>query len=337
MDSIKQKFEKAKSRVHLNALTVQGVKKYLSVIRDMADMKPDQRAQVMEQLPHELRVVVDEYGMDKAAARISRALELDMYRPRDLPIFEFIMSPNLESVEGEFSTFNSKLARMMRDGADDDILRKYAYDNTHNLVEVSVNLLRAFTKSVDKHRDLFDSLCEIGANVDVKMWNKFFITIASDVGEQFNIPDDVGLYVRVIDSLENAPQDIRDRHSPDDKWLGYEDEVKLSTKPGMKYHEICINRKNIIELFEKKNGRAPGGVELMRTMMSTFAHEFGHFIDKAIPNRGAVGPQKMSIAKKTHVGFEESKQAYRQNPTEKSSYELTGIFESLFMRSVIDK
>ena len=217
-----------------------------------------------------------------ANERAMRAVELDMYRPRNLAKEVFLASPDLEYVAGPFSTFDITLARMIHAHVPQRDINSYIIGHLKNLSGIAAEYVYQILIAV-KDLKLADKLARLTVNTPTQIVQTLFQTLAHKVQYQMSLGHH-NLTIWVVNSWADVPGVFVPSPEHRDGTFGLYTQHLFDKTDGRTHNYILLHRGNIVT----------NKADLYRGIMQTFAHEFSHFVDTVSPNRGALGAQVMS-------------------------------------------
>ena len=286
----------------------------IALIKSYANNRRAESKLIISQMmnPGAVRLL-GKYGVRGALRRLTRAIMLDEYRPRDIGIYQFADASYLDCVRGEFSTFDAGLSRRIRHGALEEA-NSIAIASLHNCNEVAHQYADDLMRILDECPKLAARARIAGASGDLAAWEMLFHSVAKAMCARRGVgrmPQ-----ISVVDSW--APMQYA-AEKTDYIFSSFAVHIRL-VYGGYCVARIIVNRARIYNALARA-GMA-GAEDLFDHMLVAFMHEFGHFIDGEAPNKGAVGAQKMNINNLYKVNCIGDKE-YDANPTEFSSDEIT--------------
>ncbi len=270
-------------------------------------------ASVLETTNPEIMALRNTFGTAEMVRRMELAVAKDAFRPRNMRIFDFVASPDLDYVGDAFSTFDAKLSRAMKQEKNKDILRRRNAASVTNVDEVKQQYKNDWMAVLKSHPRYVRQVIDNAHEMDADRLSDIFQILADDVLRRMGIEYE-WLYVYVVDDWQDAPQGLvpPDILNARAKIGGFYIPFKTVDSP-LEKNAIVLNRSvhprgNNFDLFIK--------------LIDSLSHEFGHFIDDMFPQYGMLGAQINNIGSRIHqTGTEEGKQdLYHDNATEKSSF-----------------
>ena len=307
-------------------IEIENVKQQIELLRQYRDARDDAvRADIQSKFSQELKIMITKKSPDELIKRLTTAIEKDEFRPRDMSVYIFSLSSDLDYVGGEFSTFDAQLSQMLKSGAPSKEIKTYMTNETYNRQNVAAQYVSDFMQILDAEPELQEKAIKCGRTGSACEYGEIMEKIAHKLRDKMGVS--TTLSVDVIDSWDDVskylpPKDI-------DKYT-FAKQCKMRTNTGKTFHAIFLNRAMIYE----RNVNVRSDKELFNEMISNLAHEFGHFIDEAMPNKGALGAQKSDAAVLLYEQWNpEREDEYHINPTEASS----DVIESMMRQAMKEK
>lgn len=269
------------------------------------------KEKIYNELSFEVKLLLKNFKPEYIIKKLEKAIQLDDFRPRNLSIYTFAMDPDLNYVNGEFSTFDEFLSAMIRNNENPNKVRKYAAKEIYNRINVAKQYANDINKILDEYPAQKKQALNSYIIENTNAYTNLLQTISDKLCEDLKIVDRP--IIKVIDFWDELPKYFPKLNNTETLY-GIHFSYKI---PGeTKYHtEIYIARQMLYNYIDKKTKK-----ELFKEIISTFAHEFGHAVDNLQANKGALGNQKANIGKKIYVQASADKEKqYHTNPTEVSS------------------
>ena len=95
------------------------------------------KEKIYNELSFEVKLLLKNFKPEYIIKKLEKAIQLDDFRPRNLSIYTFAMDPDLNYVNGEFSTFDEFLSAMIRNNENPNKVRKYAAKEIYNRINVA--------------------------------------------------------------------------------------------------------------------------------------------------------------------------------------------------------
>ncbi len=270
-----------------------------------------------------IKYLQETLGDEELRNRMQRAVTMLDLRPGDMGFLEFVAHPDLKYMDGEFSTYDAKLARNFKSKNVSkskklaELAKRIVYQN-----DIAREYATRWLELTKPDSKLMAPLIANGLSMSADEYaQKLQGLVYLMMTAQGIIYDD--MTVTVVDSWADTPKDVQetaiDHTTPD----GSNDSVAICTITPSKSPKhaprttIYINRKRAYDSLprECKNNR-----ELWIEMVSALAHEYSHFIDNLLPNLGAMGAQKSHIRNKLYNTKPKTMEEYYSNPSESMAF-----------------
>lgn len=296
--------------------TLQRLKEILDVYKN----GPKGRESVLEMGVPELRALHNVFGRQEMVRRMELAIEKDKYRPRNMRIFDFVASPDLDSVGGEISTFDEELSWRVRNGHSDNSLRQFSAGNVVNIDEVKTKYASDWMAILQSHPRLVNQIKKDPQGIDREQLMGIFQTFAADMLKRQGIKYP-HLYVYVVDDWSQVPDGIVDKNI-----LGADVSVGGFFKP---FKTIDSKIEKSIIVINRAKQPHKDDFDLFVKLINALAHEYGHFVDRKFPNHGMLGGQVASVGQSIYQDGTKAQNinVYHDNATEKSSYAIERALE----------
>lgn len=309
-------FENAAHRLTDNREVENARAKY-ELLKKYARARSDAtRKKIWSELGPDARRLVVEFGVTDALRRLSRAIDLDASRPRNISLYQFAGDSDLDYIGGEFSTYNKILFDMERAGASSLSIKHATVADMKNRHNISAQYADDIIDILAANKDAVRMVINVGMGPRIWTWTGLLTILNNEMCKKMGIRD--SLSVMVLDDWDCMLPTLRTPgRSYSNTFALY---MNHYTTPDKLNHVIYINRRRIYEsLMPGPNNN----IELFVNIISSFAHEFGHFVDTVAPNKGALGAQKQNISAMLYTQIEQAGIAeYKANPTEASSKEI---------------
>lgn len=307
-------------------IEIENVKKQIELLQQYRDAGDDvAKSDIESKFSQELKIMITKKSPDELISRLTAAIEKDEFRPRDMSVYMFALSPDLNYVGGEFSTFDAELSQMLRHSTPSKEIKKYMIDKTYNRRNVAAQYVSDFMQILDAEPDLREIAVRCGRTGSAREYSEVMEKIAHKLCDKMGVS--ATLAVDVIDSWDDVRQYLPPTYA--DKYT-FARHCQMQTSEGKTFHAIFLNRAMIYDRTIK--GQADNA--LFNEMIANLAHEFGHFIDVAAPNKGALGAQKSAAGVSLYEQMNpEREDEYHINPTEASS----DVIESMMRRAMKEK
>jgi len=307
-------------------IEIEDIKKQIKLLQQYRDAADDSsKSDIESKFSQELKIMITKKSPDELITRLTTAIEKDEFRPRDMSVYMFALSPDLNYVVGKFSTFDAELSQMLRHSTPPKEIKKYMTDKTYNRRNVAAQYVSDFMQILDAEPDLQKIAIKCGRAGSARQYSEVMEKIAHKLCDKMEVS--ATLTVDVIDSWDDVRQYLPPADA--DKYT-FARHCQMQTSEGKTFHAIFINRTMIYE--RKIKGQTDNA--LFNEMIANLAHEFGHFIDEVAPNKGALGAQKSVAGVSLYEQMNpEREDEYHINPTEASS----DVIESMMRRAMKEK
>ena len=285
----------------------------------MAAKTEAQKNKLAEKFVFEIPILLKKFPPETLIERLEKAIALDKYRPRDLSVYTFAKSRDLDYIGGEFSTFDSDLRDMLKNGEDKIKIKEYATKVSYNRRNVAKQYAADIIKILNQNPTLKKAAVASGATGDKEPWRALLQRITDRLRTKMGI--EANATVRVVDSWDELPTYFPRPQAGDITYGQFVKYYKNQDASKM-YYEIQINRGLLSELSRG---------DLFPHVIAAFAHEFGHVVDHDAPNKGALGAQKAKVSENLYEHIDVSQEhLYHINPTEASS----DVIQATVMRAL---
>lgn len=249
-----------------------------------------------------------------------RARQLRAFRPSNMTEGELMLSPDLEYVGGEFSTFDSELSRLMNiesnaDAAREHMKKQLSGSGATPMNKISMEIACQVFDCVYENQKLALRAVAADVNGDINAWNNLFETVIDKLDVIYK-PRKIGRFldVMVVDSWADIGLNIEENRTLCAKLLPRPDNVIENAV----HYDLVINRKIVNRILVKKS---TDPIKMLIEMVKSFSHEYKHFLDLSMPNRGALGEQFVAAAAKMYSGDITDYNKYRDNALEISAFQ----------------
>ena len=272
------------------------------------------------------------FSPDELIEKITKAISLDQYRPKNLPITLFAVNKDLNYINGEFDTFNRELSQMFKNNENPEKIRDKFKTGTVNVYMLAKQFSADWIRRLNNHKDLVDSARNANKQNIIDAYNKLFDALTKDFCKEY----DCHIDSRVITDWENSDvkpnggYDITDGFHKQTFSVAYPQNISETEKKELvneflkdpekhpnayKSSVVRVNITNVKKHHPDKN-------DFFYSMVSVLAHEIHHVLDYQKPRQGALGPQIQYIDHATYVPAHINDKAYHESATEISSYEI---------------
>lgn len=332
--------------------TIDLLKKYKSA---KTQEEKDDLLQQMDKIDGFVNRLLAKYTPEELITNITKAISLDQYRPKNLPISLFAINKDLDYVGGDFDTFNRELSQMVKRDEAPETIRKKFKAGTINIYKLAKQFSADWIRRLNNHKDLVDSARKITEEnfidaqngwVDsiekypqiiknpseeriIDAYNKLFEALAKDFCDEYDCIIDAKV-VKDWATSDIQPNDpiTSGYHSksysltfskslPESEQEKIKEEFLKDYKNHPNSRRTSHVRVNFSSLAYKNKPE-----DLFYVLVSVFAHEMHHALDFQQPRQGALGSQIERIDDKIYVQHKDDEKAYRESATEISSYEI---------------
>ena len=238
-------------------------------------------------------------------ARIERAIKLDKYRPKNMSVVELAASNDLADIGGEFSTFDKKLKNLAKDG-DKEAIRGYFQNAINNVDLLSRQFSRDWIYRLNNHKDLVYAARHADKDNLIAAYENLFDALNRDFCREYKCL----IFPKIVTDWETS--DFRPKNKK--KWPitnGFH--IAITPTNEKKRSFVRINITNVA-----RNHTHP--TDFFYTMMTVFAHEMHHALDRQHPRHGALGSQIGDIDERIYDSSNDT--SYYRSATETSSYKI---------------
>lgn len=279
---------------------------------------------------------------DKMIEKLEKAISLDKYRPKNLPITRFAMDKDLDYVKGDFCTFDNTLSKYDKNNVDPKKIREHF---GRKIINVDV-LAKQFTKDwlhrLKNHKDLIDNIRYADEASLIDAYNKLFKALAQDFYDEYGVITEP-ILVKDWDSSDIKNDKILkdsdgfgvtryaikiDDRLPESEQKKIEkefDKAPQNHPDSFKLYQIRLNFTNIRKTHKNS-------YKIFCLAMCSFVHEMHHALDRMNARQGALGPQIATIDFKIYTDYSIDEKAYCQSATEKSSYKIGSALYNRLMK-----
>ena len=267
---------------------------------------PNPTDDAYQQLSDDMKSFVQNQNPMLQWLRLKIAIELDKYRPRNMPILDFANNPDLAYTGGQFDTFNPTLAKLMKAKKFDDA-RNMLGKNMPNMSTLSAINALNWIKRLQKYPDQIQAAKNASPENEFTAYQELLWTITDDFVNFYNLRNDIGTPILYADLYPDC----------DDKPLTRGICKIRHTNDNMPHVHVDIYLKNIKNLAKKYNDT------VFNTFIITLAHELSHALDNLQPSKTALGAQIMYYDNKTYKPAPTSE--YLKSATEINAFHLEDI------------
>ena len=332
--------------------TIDLLKKYKSA---KTQEERDKLLQQMDKIDGFVNRLLAKYTPEELITNITKAISLDRYRPKNLPITLFAINKDLDNVGGDFDTFNRELSQMVKKDEAPETIRKKFTAGTINIYKLAKQFSADWIRRLNNHKDLVaaarkiteenfidaqnvwvDSIEKYPETIQntseekiIAAYNKLFEALNKDFCEEYDCEIDAKL-VKDWDTADEQPSDpttngfqskVYSISYPQDLPEEEQKKIKEEFLKDYKNHPNTI-RKSIVRVNFSRLAYKSKPEDLFYVLISVFAHEMHHALDFLQPRQGALGPQIERIDDKIYVQHKDDEKAYHASATEISSYQI---------------
>lgn len=282
--------------------------------------------------------------IDEIIKKIKKAISLDKYRPKNMPVIHFAMDKDLDYVNGEFCTFDRTLSKMIKNNVDNKKIRNRFNSEIPNIDMMAKQFSADWIQRLNDHKKLVNATRKAKESDIPAAYNKLFNVLSYDFYKKYGYK----IKSKVLknwDELEFKPSINLDKEMgleftqytiDSDKNFSDFDIEKISTQllndKNYKHPGFYIES-NIRINIEPIKKSCPNDDIFFYTMITTFVHEIHHSLDHRNPEQGAIGSQISFIDRKTYTNYSENKRAYYKSATEQSSYQIERLLFDQLVRT----
>lgn len=266
--------------------------------------------------------------------KLTKAIDLDEYRPRNMSVIKFATSKDLNYVTGEFDTFNKSLNKTFK--TNPKRTRKYFKDAIANISMLAKQFSADWIRRLNNHKDLVDAARNSTKDKALDAYKNLFNALVTDFCNEYNlkiqfdvvrdwneIPDmfnaqkainpgaiTTGLHIQCTGYITNYNMSESEKKKIHEE---YERDMAKNNIDKYKVSAIYINIENIKQLY-------PDPADFFYQSIAIFIHEMQHALDYQKPRQGALGSQTEYIDRKTYTNLSESIEEHFASATELSSH-----------------
>ena len=344
-----------------NNIEIQNAQQTIELLKSYAAAKTQEEKDNLLQQIHSVNLgahillTQQNYEPIDLATKMEKAVQLDQYRPKNMSIVQLAISDDLEHIGGDFSTFDKKLSRMIKNNEKPEVIRERFKGGTHNVYLLAKQFSADWIRRLNKHKDLVDIARKTGEEyfadaqnvwVDsiekypetiqntseekiIATYNKLFEALNKDFCEEYDCEIDA----KLVKDWDTADEQLSDPTTngfqskvysisyPQDLPEEEQKKIKEEFLKDYKNHPNTI-RKSIVRVNFSRLAYKSKPEDLFYVLISVFAHEMHHALDFLQPRQGVLGPQIERIDDKIYVQHKDDEKAYHASATEISSYEI---------------
>ena len=276
--------------------------------------------------------LLTKFSPDELITKITKAISLDQYRPKNMHITQFAVDQDLDYVNGDFNTFDRELSQMFKNNENPEKIRDKFKAGTVNVYLLAKQFSADWIRRLNNHKDLVVAAREADESSITDAYNKLFDALTEDFCKEH----DCHIDSRVITDWENS--DFKPNGGYDNTDGVHKYAHSITFPPNMsetkkkelldeflkdpKKHPNAYKSSFIRVNITKVKKHHPDKNDFFYSMVSILAHEIHHALDYQKPRQGALGPQIQYIDRATSVPAHINNKAYHESATEISSYEI---------------
>lgn len=267
----------------------------------------DKRQMIFDQMEPYVQIVIGYVPVDEYIARLSRAIQLDEYRPKNLPVFEFALGKDVDYVTGDFNTVDLKLARMKKDKAPQGEIRERFHYATPNRFMLAQQWTDDWLRRLDNQVGLVEWARSAPPSCIKEAYNTLFQKLSDDFCDEYGFDRSL-IRVHVIQNWSEVSSQSETKESVDGKAVFIAEVSKLTSRIlGLDHVDVYVR------LSHPDNFSYTVGI---------FVHEMHHVLDEVAPSKGALGPQIQKMDDETYTHSSGNYNEYRKSASELSSHEV---------------
>ena len=271
------------------------------------------------------------YTPAELVRRITKAIKLDKYMPKNMSFAQLVTSDDLDYISGDFDTFNSKLHKEFKSGKNPEKMRmlfKCGITNVHLLSELFPAKWMGW---LNKHKKLTNAARNANEKEAVDAYNKLFDALTNDFCREYKCKIDAKVVTKwdKLDAQSENEKEFTNGYMESHLIITYVKNMPEAEKQKRRetilknpenYTEPDVKRKSVVRVnITNIREQHPKPNDFFYNMIGTFAHEMHHALDFQHPRQGALGPQVEAIDKKIYVQPSEDMDKYLSSATEISS------------------
>ena len=276
--------------------------------------------------------LLTKFSPDELSTKITKAISLDQYRPKNLPITLFAADKDLNYINGEFDTFDRELSQMFKNNENPEKIYDKFKAGTVNIYILAKQFSADWIRRLNNHNDLVVAAREADESSIIDAYNALFNALTKDFCKEY----DCYIDSKVITDWENSDvkpnggYDVTNGFNAHAYSITFPSNISETEKKELldeflkdpekhpnayKSSVVRVNITNVKKQHPDKN-------DFFYRMVSVLAHEIHHALDYQKPRQGALGPQIQYIDRATYVPAHINDKAYHKSATEISSYRI---------------
>ena len=276
------------------------------------------------------------FSTDELITKITKAISLDQYRPKNLPITLFAVNKDLNYVNGDFDTFDKELSQMFKNNENPENIRDKFQSGTKNLCMLAKQFTADWIKRFKNHKDLLELARNSTTDTAQDAYRKLFNALVEDFSKEYNckiqldvvrdwneLPDmfkaqkkgitsnaiTTGLHIECLGYITNSNMSEEEKNKIREE---YEKNLAKNNLDNYKISVIYINIEALRQLH-------PDQTDFFYHALADFVHEMHHALDYQNARQGALGSQIEHIDRTTYVDVSKNFNDNRASATERSS------------------
>lgn len=277
----------------------------------------------LQKLDANYAVALTKYNFtpDVLINRITQAIMLNKYRPKNMEFADFVFSSDSDYVGGDFDTFDRELSMDIRNNESADKIRDKFNFATVNRFMMAKQFANDWIRRLLKHPKLVKAAHMATFDKQPAIYNKLFQALINDFCDEYQMPRNT-IKVQVVnkwdDNMHLKTDAFHQTILPRTDNLGILNKKLPVSK--LRPHTSAEKTSLIVLNVTKIRNSLKPKENLFDKMVSIFAHEIHHGLDELKPRFGALGSQIKEIDNKIY-DISNTK-SYMSSATERSSYEI---------------
>mgnify|MGYP003309508747 CR=1 FL=1 len=229
------------------------------------------------------------------AVKMEKAIKLDQYRPKNMPIVKLAVSKDLDNINGEFDTFDKEMSQMVKNNESPDKIRDKFKEATANIHMLAKQFAIDWIIRLNNHKELVDAARKATKDKVIDVYNELFNALTKDFCDEYGCVIDAKL-VKDWETSDIKPKDSTingfqksyftfslPKNLSASEYKKKQDEILDNLYDHPESHKgshIRINFSGMANTTEPKY--------LFYAVVSLFAHEMQHALDFQNPRQGGV-------------------------------------------------
>jgi len=279
------------------------------------------------------------FSPDELITKITKAISLDKYRPKNLPIILFAVNKDLNYVNGEFDTFDPELSQMFKNNENPKKIRDKFQTGIQNLCILAEQFSADWIQRFKKHKDLLEAARNSTIDTAQDAYRKLFNALVEDFIKEYGckiqcdvlrdwneLPDmfkkqekfinsasvSTGIHIQCLGYVTNSNMSEKEKNKIREE---YERNLAKNNIDNYKVSVIYINIEAVRKLY-------PEPTDFFYHNLANFVHEMHHALDYQNTRQGALGSQIEHIDRTIYVDISENFDDNRASATEHSSQKI---------------